>query len=1397
MALRDRIQALPLPLAQLLHRVDTAKSDVERHNNAYFLAEAALKLATSMRVALWLDRYFEQGSRLAASLEGLMMPSAGHWVRFLREADLVLTGCERISDTSLGRTAGALGMGRKDWKAVRRLARAACEEDVIATSEITERACNGGLLGFFEMVVAYRNEMFHNPGQWAASKYKRLFPFWLDAMEEVVASGLLYGEAGLLYSSLLLESPEATPELVWTELRGPNISRLSRDRWPTGNEIARAGVKPGRVYAFVEGQLLSLHPLVVYQEDDYGRGVAGFLNRTFLKTQRGEFGTLQEVRKADYVEYATGVLISKVNIEAALTNLLGRLRGREASAEDLRCAQNHSAMEFIDASEEAVTTGEVVGNFELGERIGSGGMAHVYKARQRTTGRTVAVKILPEVQSADRVKVERFRREIEVLSRCDDPNVIKILDAGADHGRIYYAMELVDGADLGRVGTLLWHWRRTGVSLEGGLLDAAARLAPDCRLTDEAGTVAGRGNDDPTVQVPEPPDAHGTGSFYDRLAALFEGAALGLAHLHKRKLVHRDIKPANIMLTADGARLVLMDLGLAKVTDSSDASLTRESMVGTVRYMAPEQVRGRESPVDGRTDIYGLGATMYEMATGEPMFKGDNHATLVHQILNATPPPPRRHSPALPTDLQTIIQAATAKEPALRHQSALQLADNLRRFVERRPLTVGAPGLLHRAALAAKRRPVLATVMCFLLLAALVGGGWLWYWSSEKLTWCANITERWMVPQCVGRVDSAVQVRREATYLLHESCGLVTLVERLNGSGKLRDDKEHQSRWEFEYYERGGVRKCTVSDQAGAVVRVLLYSDDRPHTEKHEDELGIPKPIPGSEAATVVEREFGKSGFVRKERYYDVFRNPRSNDENAFGYLRQTNYAGVLEELTSLDAQGSPAPTTIGLAKARYETDSAGNVLKAMTLDASGRPMLATDGTAGALKEYDEVGNVTRITSVDAAGDPVPDIGGCSVTKFLYDDRGNPTSIEHQDSGGEPCTPKDSLGKVAQEFDANGDLISVSCRGIDGEPTAGSSGTAKVSYERDQNRRVAAERYFDVKGKRTCNQEGVSGWKAQYDDRGRRIRTDYLGPDDKPTLHKGGYAGTLLAHDQTENRACVTYIGLDGNPVPGDSSYATYCLEYDERGQVVSTTFKNEKGDLTLTGEGYAGWTSDYDRRGYETLREYFGLKREPTVISGGYAKVKMQYDDRGNVSDLTFLDAAEKPVADSLGVVVWKFQYDRLGRRTRDACYDAAREPKDNRAGWSVRETDYDERGRAVKERYSDAAGARALGREGWATVSRSYDNRGNILRSDFFGADGRPGHARDRCASEAATYDQWDRAIEWRCYDADNRLTARSDGSAVRKHVFDARGNLVEVRYFDLDQKPMPGDPASGSRE
>jgi WD40 repeat protein len=315
----------------------------------------------------------------------------------------------------------------------------------------------------------------------------------------------------------------------------------------------------------------------------------------------------------------------------------------------------------------------VIDGYEVGELLGRGGMGLVFRARHKALKRDVALKIVVSGAHAGAHERARFRTEAEAVARLQHPGIVQVYEVGEQAGCPYLALEYVGGGSLAQ-------------QLDG---------------------------------APVPPR---------RAAQLLLDLARAVQHAHEQGIVHRDLKPANVLLTEAGVAKVA-DFGLAKLLDAEKGHTQTGAVLGTPSYMAPEQAEGKASAIGPATDVYALGAILYELLTGRPPFKAEAAMETLLQVKFTDPVSPSQLQPKLPRDLVTICLRCLRKEPRQRYASAQALADDLRRFLEGQPIQARPVGVLTRTVKWARRRPSTAALVAgiFLILAlGLAGVTWQW-----------------------------------------------------------------------------------------------------------------------------------------------------------------------------------------------------------------------------------------------------------------------------------------------------------------------------------------------------------------------------------------------------------------------------------------------------------------------------------------------------------------------------------------------------------------------------------------------------------------------------------------------------------------------------------------------
>jgi serine/threonine protein kinase/WD40 repeat protein len=364
---------------------------------------------------------------------------------------------------------------------------------------------------------------------------------------------------------------------------------------------------------------------------------------------------------------------------------------------------------------------QTLGDYRLLREIGRGGMGVVYEAVQVSLDRRVALKVLPPAAVFDPRQQQRFQNEARAAACLHHPNIVPVYAVGTDRGMPYFAMQFIEGQTL----STIIHALRGEAKAQAPAQNALTTLfASPARSPDGAAGPTDPEGGGPTVRsltIGRNPCRHTTApNFFRTVARLGAQAARALEHAHQIGVVHRDIKPANLMLDTSG-NLWVTDFGLAHF--QGDPSLTATGdLVGTVRYMSPEQALGGRGYVDHRTDVYSLGITLYEFATLHVPFPGDDRQEVLYQVLGEDVPHARRVNPAVPGELETIIAKATARNPAERYATAHDLADDLERFLDDRPIRARRPSLLVCARKWARRHRSLVVSLAVSLALVLAGG---------------------------------------------------------------------------------------------------------------------------------------------------------------------------------------------------------------------------------------------------------------------------------------------------------------------------------------------------------------------------------------------------------------------------------------------------------------------------------------------------------------------------------------------------------------------------------------------------------------------------------------------------------------------------------------------------
>ncbi|MCA9217206.1 MAG: protein kinase, partial [Planctomycetales bacterium] len=367
-----------------------------------------------------------------------------------------------------------------------------------------------------------------------------------------------------------------------------------------------------------------------------------------------------------------------------------------------------------DSNRSASSAIEELGDYCIIHEIGRGGMGVVYEAEQRSLGRRVALKVMPFAALLDAHHIDRFRNEARAAAMLRHPNIVNVHSVGCDRGVHFYAMDLIQGQSLSEIiARLSGSGNPDGPSNEAKQTDSNSDSSVACD----------------TVPFAKLSTEHSSDlrSYFRSVAMIGIQAAEALHFAHQSGVVHRDVKPSNLMLDQAG-QVHVTDFGLARIQTNEPITLTGD-VIGTLRYMSPEQVEGHVA--DERSDIYSLGATLFELATFRPPFDEENRGQLMRAIVDGPVPSARKVRREIPDDLATILAKCMQKDPIARYRSATECADDLRRFVEHRSIKAKPASSLQRLSYFGRRNPALATALAllFILMALFAGVSSLFAWN--------------------------------------------------------------------------------------------------------------------------------------------------------------------------------------------------------------------------------------------------------------------------------------------------------------------------------------------------------------------------------------------------------------------------------------------------------------------------------------------------------------------------------------------------------------------------------------------------------------------------------------------------------------------------------------------
>jgi len=424
----------------------------------------------------------------------------------------------------------------------------------------------------------------------------------------------------------------------------------------------------------------------------------------FLQAYRSGTNPSVDVYCERYKQFST-------ELRPALSMAILLEKARGDTADDLTIDSIAKGTHFVGTS---------LGDYQILREAGRGGMGIVFEAVEQSLNRRVAIKILPRPHAHDASMIERFKREAKAVASLHHTNIVPVFAVGEENGVLFYVMPFVNGKGLDKVLQELRQHKNPldnhslHVAETNGKTLGSSESRREFLLADTPHALETSNTDLPQVLANSNTPSIGPQNYWRRVSRIGIQVADALEYAFQQGVLHRDIKPSNLIL--DNAGVVwVTDFGLAKVSECDDLTKTGE-LLGTLRYVAPEKFAG---VYDIRGEVYALGVTLYELLTFASPFSSTDKAVLAKQILERAPPRPRSINPKIPADLETIVLKAIAKDPRDRYQTAAALAEDLRLFIEDRPILSRRASSFEHVIRWSRRNPVTSgLIACISLLMA-------------------------------------------------------------------------------------------------------------------------------------------------------------------------------------------------------------------------------------------------------------------------------------------------------------------------------------------------------------------------------------------------------------------------------------------------------------------------------------------------------------------------------------------------------------------------------------------------------------------------------------------------------------------------------------------------------
>jgi serine/threonine-protein kinase len=1034
----------------------------------------------------------------------------------------------------------------------------------------------------------------------------------------------------------------------------------------------------------------------------------------------------------------------------------------------------------------------LLGKYRLERVLGVGGMATVYLATHRNNKQFALKMLHPEISMRDNIR-SRFLREGYVANSVKHPGAVAVTDDDiAEDGAAFLVMELLEGAPVDEL------WGRYGKKMPIGVVLAIADALLDV-----------------------------------------------LAAAHARGIVHRDLKPPNLFLTHDGV-LKVLDFGIARLLDdtgSSNATATG-TMMGTPAFMAPEQALAKASEVDGRTDLWAVGASMFTLLTGEFVHTGENAPQL---LVNAATKPARSLAslaPDVPAPVAAVIDRALAFDKAERWPTAIAMRDALRAAcveatgapippLPRSPsqvsvlaasvsppqgdssdaafaptvsppldsadakagVTTAGPVARSQAreAEAPGRRAPWRGLASVAAAGIAVGGSLLAVRASRAphVTMCVVVNDSVDGPRCALEVTQAVAGRRvDRTARVTEVRGHVTSVAWMNFRGT-QADGEDLVREDVTRDGDGQVLQVVRRDHHGNVLRWEKWSEGGHRIDLVDVDGSTPRPIEGT-SITAIRRDFDARGLVSHETYVGPTGKPRMNGEGEYGEEIERGSLGRSTKVRTLAADGAPGVDVHGESVVVHSDDDSPEGREESQLDASGQP-LAFEGFFRRRRSYDDAFNWTEQRLFGRRDEPVVDIvyGWHASVQGWHPERGVQEVWNLDEHDHKRPRRGESYSMFRSTYDERGRTTLVEFLDAEGNRArrrGGGASAVRVHWN-DADDQIEREE-LDPAGALTQGQDDSARARDAFDARGLRVERRFFDEAGKPAPWKEGGAVVRATYEERGLRTSLSQFDVADHPVADLHGVHETRYRYDRLRNEIERAYFGVDGRPATNDEGVSAVRHTYDDGDDLVGIAYFDDTGAPVMVRGELAAERFTVDDRGLRVSSEALDTHGDRTLRKDGYALLRLVRDRNGDVVEEAYLGKREEPVAASGGYARRTMKYDAHRRLVEVALFGASGAPTSGADGWAIERTTYDERGLVVRVDHLDVAGKTVIAKDGEASVTRTWDARGNLVEETTRGLDGKPVAGAGGYATRRSEYDQRDQLVTESLLAADGAPATGN-------